>query len=445
LLGSRLVLPTPGNRMYRVTKFLVISLSSALSVLFVLGTVMARQTSPEDVYRHFAVYTEVLTRIKSEYVEEPDMEGVTLGALHGLLESIDPFASYLNEEQYQKYLDEQKVERAGVGLVLSRKIGYVSVVDSIPGSPADKAGLTTGDLIETIDGVATRDMPLAYAEMLLRGEPGSEVKLSVLRVRLSTDPVEVHLVRAPIQYPPVTSQIVNGDIGYVKVRSLETGKAAEVARHLKKLKAAGAKKILLDLRRAAAGNPEEGLALADLFLDEGLMAYVQGQKVPKKEYRARRETTVSRDPLVVVINRGTANGAEVAAAALLANKRCEVVGEPSYGDAAIRRAVPLRDGGAVILSVAKYHAPNGDAIQDKRVKPSVVSIAQERFPEQPEGEQPRIERAPDLPVHEDPMLQKAIEVLTKGVSGQVASRGSSAERRRDGNWLGPLGIPRPPL
>ncbi len=431
--------------MYRVTKFSVIFLSSALILLFLLGSVLARQTNPADVYRHFAVYTEVLTRIKSDYVEEPDMQGVTLGALHGLLESIDPFASYLNKEQYEKYLDEQKVERAGVGLILSRKIGYVGVVDSIVGSPADRAGLTTGDLIETIDGVATRDMPLAYAEMLLRGEPGSEVTLSILRVRLSTDPVEVHLVREPIRYPPVASQIVGGNIGYIKVRSLEKGKAAEVARHLRKLQAEGARKILLDLRRAAAGDPEEGLALADLFLDEGLMAYVEGQKIPKKEFRASRETTVSRAPLVVVVNRGTANGAEVAAAALLGNKRCEVVGEQTYGDAAIRRAVPLRGGGAVILSVAKYHSPSGEPIQDKRVKPSVPLIAQDRYPEQVEGEKPTIERLPDLPVDRDPLLEKAIEVLKKGAGGKVASRGSSGGHARDGNWLGPERLPQPRL
>ncbi len=429
--------------MYRVTKFLVIFLSSALIFLFLLGSVLARQTNPEDVYRHFAVYTEVLTRIKSEYVEEPDMEGVTLGALHGLLESIDPFASYLNKEQYQKYLEEQKVERADVGLILSRKIGYVSVVDSIEGSPADKAGLTTGDLIETIDGVATRDMPLAYAEMLLRGAPGSEVALSILRVRLTTDPVEVHLLREPIRYPPVTSQIVRGDIGYVKVRSVEKGKAAEVASHLRKLEADGARKILLDLRRAAAGDPEEGLALADLFLDEGLMAYVEGQKIPRREFRASRETTVSRAPLVVVINRGTANGAEVAAAALLENKRCEVVGEQSYGDAAIRKAVPLRGGGAVILSVAKFHSPSGQPIQNKRVKPSVPIIAPERFPERAEGEKPTIERLPDLPIEEDPLLEKALEVLTKGKGGDMAARGS--DEGRDGNWLGPERLPRPRL
>ncbi len=430
--------------MYRATKFLVIFLSSALIFLFLLGSVLARQTNPEDVYRHFAVYTEVLTRIKSEYVEEPDMKGVTLGALHGLLESIDPFASYLNEEQYKKYLEERKAERADVGLILSRKIGYVSVVDSIVGSPADEAGLTTGDLIETIDGVATRDMPLAYAEMLLRGEPGSEVELSVLRVRWSAEPIQVHLMREPIQYPAVASQMIESGIGYIKVRSLEKGKAAEVARHLKKLEAEGAQKILLDLRRAAAGDPAEGLALADLFLDDGLMAYVQGQKIPKKEYRASRERTVSRAPLVVVINRGTANGAEVAAAALLGNKRCEVVGEQSYGDAAIRQAVPLRGGGAVILSVAKYYSPSGEPIQDKRVKPTVPIIARERFPDRTEGEKPTIERLPDLPVGEDSLLQKAIEVLKKGAGGDMASHKAPGEGS-DGNWLGPESLPRPRL
>jgi Periplasmic protease len=157
-------------------KFVVVTSSTILVVLLLLGAGLGRSASPEDAYRHLAVYTEVLSRIKSEYVEEPDIKNVTLGAVNGLLESIDPYASYLNADQYKQYLKAQDTKKASVGLVLSKKFGYVGVVDSIPGTAAAKAGLNTGDMLESINGVATRDMPLAYAELLMNGEAGTTWK-----------------------------------------------------------------------------------------------------------------------------------------------------------------------------------------------------------------------------------------------------------------------------
>jgi carboxyl-terminal processing protease len=429
------------NHMNRLVKSLVVTASLGLVCALLLGTVLADNKDPQDVYRHFAVYTEVLTRIKSEYVEKPDMQDVTLGALNGLLESIDPYASYLNEEQFRQYEKDSKGKKADVGLILSRKVGYVSVVDAIPGSPAAEAGVTTGDMIETIDGVATRDMPLAYAEMLLGGRPGSEVELSVLRVRQGAEPQALKLERAARMYPPVRIQMLPGKIGHIRVESLETGKTASIAKNLKKLTDQGAEKIILDLRRAAYGDPREGLALADLFVDDGLMAYLEGQKVLRQDFSATPQATVSKLPMVTVINRGTAQGAEVAASALLEDKRCEVVGERSYGDAAMRKAVKLQDGGAVILSVAKYHTGAGKAIQDEGVTPSVVSIAREAQPE-PGSEPTGIIPRPELSVDDDTILQKAIEVLTEGVPEEVAANPVGGGTR--GESLSPLGTPLPP-
>lgn len=428
------------NLMNRLAKLLIVIVSAGMVLFLVLGSVLGRSTTPEDIYRHFAVYTEVLTRIKSEYVEEPNMKDVTLGALNGLLESIDPYASYLDEDQYKQYLKVTKDAPAGLGLVLSRKVGYVSVVDAVPGSPADKAGLTTGDMIETIDGVATRGMPLAYAEMLLRGKKGTEVELTILRVRQSAEPQKMTLVRDTISNPPVRTQMLPGNVAHIRVESLEAGKAAKIKEQLVRLQKNGAKKILLDLRGAASGSPEEGIALADLFLDKGLLGYLEGQKVAKQEFRATPESTITAADMVVVINRGTASGAEVAAAALLGNGRCEVVGERSYGDAAMRKPVRLNDGGAVILSVAKYHSPEGKAIQDTGVTPSVVSIADDPAPPE-EGEEFKIQPTPELPVADDTILQKALEVLAKGKQVQEVAREKPLEEAEP-NVMTPLGIPR---
>lgn len=423
--------------MNRLVKLLIVGTSACLVLFLLLGTVLGRDPKPEDVYRHFAVYTEVLSRIKSEYVEEPDMKDVTHGALNGLLESIDPYASYLTADQFKQYQKDQRTQKAGLGMILSRKVGYVSVVELAPGSPADKAGLRTGDMLETINGVSTRDMPLAYAQMLLRGKAGTKVDLSVLRVSQDTKPQELTLIRAKRKYPPVTRELLAGNVGWIRVRSLERGKSAEVAKQVRKLVKKGATRLVLDLRRCAVGDPAEGLKVANLFLNHGEMGYLVGQKVPRQDFKANPETTVTDLPMVVLINRGTAGGAEVAAAALLELKRCEVVGERSYGDAALRRAVTLADGGAVILSVAKYHSPDGKAIQDTAVTPSVVAIAHE--PEQEDGaeEQPGIRPRPKRSIDQDTILQKGLEVLKKGAA-QVA-RGTNPPARTES--LTPLGVP----
>src|SRR5215831_7011790 len=164
-------------------KYFVVSTSTCLTLLLLVGSVIGRSASADDTYKHLGVFSDVVSRIKSEYVEEPDMKSVTLGALNGLLEAIDPFASYLNADQYKEYLKTKDVKKADIGLVLSKKFGYVGVVGAEPNSPAAKAGFTTGDMVESIKGIATRDMPLAYANMLMQGESNTPVDISVVRVR----------------------------------------------------------------------------------------------------------------------------------------------------------------------------------------------------------------------------------------------------------------------
>ncbi|MEJ7606477.1 MAG: S41 family peptidase [Bryobacteraceae bacterium] len=335
-------------------KFVVITSSTCLVVLLLLGAVMGKSASPEDAYRHLAVYTEVLSRIKSEYVEEPDIKNVTLGAMNGMLESIDPFSSYLSSEQYKQYLKNSDVKKANVGLSLSRRFGYVGVVNSVPGSAAARAGLSTGDVLESINGVATRDMPLAYAEMLLAGETGSDVDLSVLRAR-KPEPQKITLTRAAVRLPSVTSKLLSDGIGLIQAPAIDAAKVKDVASQIDQLQKQGAKKFILDLRSSGLGKPADGALLANLFIEKGLLTYVEGQKIARENTEADPASArFKSQPLVLLTNRGTANAAEVAAAALLDSKRAEIVGEPTYGDAAIRRAITMDDGSAVILSVAKH-------------------------------------------------------------------------------------------
>jgi carboxyl-terminal processing protease len=411
-------------------KYSVVSISAVLVALLLVGAMLGQspETSPADPYKHINVFTEVFAKIKGDYVEEPDMKNVTLGAINGLLVSMDPFASYLNAEQYKQYLKTKENPKAGVGLVMSRKYGYeIGVVDAVPGSPADKAGLSTGDIIEAINGISTRDMPLAYAEVLLHGEPGSTVELTILRLR-KPEPVKISLTRSVIAAPPLESKMLDPETGYIAVEDLSAGKSQAVAAAVKALEKQGMKQLVLDLRHAALTNPAEGVELASLFLEKGSIGSLSGQKVPKKTFQADPAKVVFTGPLVVLTNRGTTGAAEIAAAALQDNKRAQVVGEKTYGDAALRNPIQTEDGGAVLLAVAKYYSPSGKAIQDNSVVPGVaVTDVEPDALEEDDSEQPKKEAAPAKP-QEDLILKKGIEVL-KGANGtQVAAKSAEVKK-----------------
>lgn len=422
-------------------KILVASSSTCLVFVLLFGAMRGRSASPDDTYRHLAVYSEVLGHIKADYVEEPDMKSVTLGAVNGLLESIDPYASYLNADQYKQWLKAKDQHKAGVGLVLSKKFGYVGIVDAIPGGAGAKAGLGTTDVLETINGVATRDMPLAFAELLLEGEPGTTIEVGVLRFR-KPEPQKITLTRAAIEYPAVTAKMLPDQVGVITVQSLEGTRVKDVATKVEDLQKQGAKHLVLDLRHCATGAPETGTKLANLFLDKGLITYIEGQKVQRQDVSADAAADISRLPLAVIVNRGTAGGAEVAAAALLDDKRAEVVGERTYGDASVRKAITMDDGSAVILSVAKYYSPGGKAIQDNGVTPSVPVIETDQQATDDDGNPVTVE--PQQKPGEDLLLKRAIEVVTKGKSN-VASTAEPEKAKTPGTGNQPMVTPVRPL
>lgn len=399
------------------TKFVVVMSSTFLVALLLLGGVVSKGAPADDntsaangsVYRHLAVYSEVLSRIKSEYVEEPDMSSVTLGAMNGLLESIDPYASYLNAQQYKEYLKDYDTYRGDLGMVLAKKYGYVTVVSVVPGSPAAKVGLTTGDMIESIKGIATRDMPLAYARLLLKGQPGTTVDLSVLRRK--PEPQKLTMTREGVKYPPVESKLLPNEIGYIKIPSLSSDGVKQVASAVNELQKQGAKKLILDVRYSASGDPSDGIDLANLFLDKGLITYTQGQKSPRKDFNADPKKDITSLPLIVMTNHGTAAAAELAAGALQGEKRATLVGERTYGDASVLRPITMDDGSAIILSVAKYYTPDGKSIQDNGVTPENIVIEPEADAGGVDDDSDVTPAAPpSSKPAEDVTLQKAIEL-----------------------------------
>jgi carboxyl-terminal processing protease len=290
-------------------KALILSVSLVVVLFMVAGELVVRASDNNDgAYRQLSVYSEVLSRIRSEYVEEPNIPKVTDGALHGLLESLDANSSYLNPEQYKEYKEHKRDGKATIGAAISKRFGYAAVIAVVPGGPADKAGIEGSDIIESIEGQSTRDMSLAEIADKLSGVPGSTVPVSIVRARRA-EPQKITITREVVNFPPVSDKMLEDQIGYLKADILNKGKAQEIAGKIKTLQRDGAKKLILDLRDCGDGDEAEGVAVANLFLNHGTIAYLQGQKYPRQTFNADPAKAVTNLPLVVMVNRGTAGPA----------------------------------------------------------------------------------------------------------------------------------------
>jgi len=362
--------------MPKISKILLLAMSVVLVLTIFLGVNSSgvnAATEPQDgAYRQINVYSEVLRHIQTDYVEEPNINAVTNGALRGLLESLDADSSYLSPDDYKAYKAD-KGGKAQVGINVSKRFGYATVVSVVPGSPADKANLSDGDIIEAIGAQDTRDVSLAMIQLLLEGQPGSEVTISVIRPR-KTAPEKVSMTRVATPLPPVAETMYeNSSILYLKPGALDHEHVQEMETKLKGMQKAGNKKVLLDLRDVAAGDMMEATRLANFLLKSGTIATLEGQKVEKQTFVADASKAINTTaPVVVLVNRGTAGPAELVAAALMDNKRAELVGEKTFGEGAQQKTFELPDGAALILSVAKYESPSGKKLQDDGVTPEVL-------------------------------------------------------------------------
>ncbi len=352
----------------------------------------------DGAYRQMHIYAEVLKKIQTDYVPEPNINDVTSGALGGLLESLDTDSSYLSPEEYKIYKARPEMGTAQIGIIASRRYGYAVVVSVLPGSAADKQHLADGDVIESIGGQSTRDLSLAVLRLMLEGKPESAVTLSVVRP-LKADPDKLTLIRSIVAAPPlIEQQYEDASILYLKPGALTASRVDEIQA---RLKAAGPnRKVLLDLRDSSGGDEQQGLRLANFFVKEGTLATLEGQKFPRQSFTADPAKFLTGAPLAVLVNRGTYGPAELTAAAIEDLKRGDVVGERTFGEGSVQKTIELPDGAALLLTVAKYEGPNGKKIQDEAVTPTVLAgqtlEEQEENVPQPKG---------DLP------LTKAIELL----------------------------------
>lgn len=403
--------------MNRAARIALILVSAAISGYAGLGYVLG-QTHNDRAYKSLTVYSEVLQKIQMDYVDEPNMHQVTAGSLRGLLESLDPQSSYLTPREYAEYKQKQQNAGAGeTGLAISKRYGYIIVISVLPESPAEKASVHSGDIFESIGGFTTREMSIGQALNLLAGQPGSGIKVGVIR-RGKAQPQDVDIVRQKLAPVKIIAQKADPDILVLRIPSLDPGRADEIRARLLDAEKQGLHKVILDLRECGRGPVSEAIAVARLFISSGSLSTLRGQTVSMEVTNADPSKTVWKNPVSVLTDATTSGAAEVLASAIARNKRGDVVGERTFGLASEQKLITLDDGSALILTVANYYNAGGKAILEEGVLPTEV-VRAALADDNSDGDEDETTAAPqkDEPVvprpltPEDAIYRKALDLL----------------------------------
>jgi carboxyl-terminal processing protease len=352
------------------SRLLVFLFSTPLVVLAAVGGLLgASPKVPQQSFSHLRVFDDVVSLIMSSYVEPVDIDKVMDGAMRGLTDGLDASSAYLTPDEVKAAEGGAPLPPGDVGLVVTRQF-YLKIVGVRDGSPAARAGLRTGDFIRGIDGKPTREASAFAGARLLRGAPGSKVQLTILRGN-TTEPHAVDLVRETMKGDLVTGKRLPGGEGYVRVISFATGAAAAIRKQIDGLRQAGAPSVVIDVRGIADGPVEEGIAAARQFVKTGAIATLAGRGTDRTVTSAAAGDGAVTMPIVVLVSNGTANAAEVFAAALSGSQRAELVGEPTAGIAAVQHLVKLPENRGLWMTYARYLASDGKPIHERGVMPSV--------------------------------------------------------------------------
>jgi carboxyl-terminal processing protease len=387
------------------TKRILVIVSAVIFAYVTAGYVLGK-SQDSSAFRALTVYSEVMNYVQRDYVDDPNIKQVTNGSLHGLLDSLDPESSYLSPLEYTDYKEKTANKpKAEAGMAVTKRFGYIGVISVLPDSPAEKSGLRFGDILEKIAGFSTNQMAIEQAQVLLSGEPGAVVKLSVIR-RGKQEPQDMEITLGKLSAPKLVEDKLQGDIAYLRVPEFEIGASKQIRDDLVQFNKQGAHKLILDLRDCAIGDDAEGIATAQLFLSSGTITTLKGQTVTSVVSSADASKVVWTQPVTVLIGNSTAGPAEILAGAIGDNKRGDTIGDRTYGSASVQKLIPLDDGSALILTTANYYAPGNKEIPVDGVTPldpvlpGPSDVADDaNYPPAPSSSA------------DDPDVKKAIEVL----------------------------------
>ncbi|HEV8664081.1 MAG TPA: S41 family peptidase [Candidatus Methylomirabilis sp.] len=402
----------------------------------------------DEAYEKLKVFTEVLTLIQANYVEEVHSKDLVYGAIRGMLETLDPHSSFMPPEVYREMQVETQGSFGGLGIEITVRDRQLTVVSPIEGTPADQAGILTGDRIVKINGEPTKDMTLIEAVRKLRGPRGSQVTITIMREGF-TEGRDFAITREIIEVHSVRSFDLGDKIGYIRLGSFQEKTARDLERALEQFQSSGAQALVLDLRNNPGGLLSQAVQVADLFLKKGqLIVYTEGRaRNQDLRFSAEHTKNLPQVPMVLLVNGGSASASEIVAGALQDHKRAVILGTTTFGKGSVQTVIPLNDGSGLRLTTAKYFTPRGETIHGKGITPDILveppkPTVTAQAPPRPEGgpsprerkigeeegdtSQPLGRRAPDLKA--DIQLARAVDILKANLILDRGGTGTQASR-----------------
>ena len=413
--------------------------AGTLVLLVLTGGVQRGVTAVEDTYEKLKLFTEILSLIQSNYVDDVNTRDLIYGGVKGMLDTLDPHSAFMTPEAFKEMQVETQGSFGGLGIEITVKDRMLTVVAPIEGTPADRSGIQPGDRIVKIEGQPTKDMTLMDAVRKLRGPKGSKVTISILREG-SAEAMDITLVREMIEVHSVRSKDLGDGIFYVRLASFQEKSSKDMEKALEEAQKAGDTALILDLRNDPGGLLNQAVAVTDMFLDKGqLIVYTKGRiKNQDLRFTAEHSNGLPKWQMVVLVNGGSASASEIVAGALQDWKRAVLVGTKTFGKGSVQTVIPLSDGSGLRLTTAKYFTPSGRSIHGVGITPDIVveppkpEVTTQRQKDQKEeeaqrlstGERPREQRIGEqegegvqigrrdvVDLQKDVQLQRAIEIL----------------------------------
>ncbi len=344
-----------------------------LTIFFVSFVLTKTINSAEiDIYKKIDLFGEVLEKINKEYVDEIDQSEGMDSAINGLLQSLDPYSSYMSPEIFQEMQTETSGEFGGLGIEVSMEAGVVKVITPIDDTPASKAGIKAGDYIVKINNTQVQGKTLSEAVDLMRGLVGSSIELTVRR-RGVKKALTFNIKREIIEVQSVKSDLINDSIGYIRLTSFNDNSSEQIKKQIEKLKKnKNVNSFILDLRNNPGGLLSQAIKISDFFLENGEIVSTKSRKKSEnRKWFAKKGDIIQGKTIIVLINYGSASASEIVAGALKDHKRAIILGENSYGKGSVQSIIPLKNKGAIRLTVAKYYLPSGKSISKVGVRPDI--------------------------------------------------------------------------
>ena len=344
-------------------------------ILILLTIFFARESNAnqtDNLYKKLDLFSDVLETLNNEYVDPVDENKVLDAAINGMLQSLDPYSSYMSPENFRNMNAETKGEFGGLGIEITMQAGLVKVISPIEGTPADKAGIKAGDFIIRINDTQVKGLNLFEAVSMMRGKVGTKINLVIRRENVD-DELKFTLTRGIIKIREVSAEVKLNSIGYIRLRAFNQKSHNQLKEKIKSFKSKRLNGYILDLRNNPGGLLSQAIKISDMFLDSGEIVSTRGRdKTDIKIFNAKKGDMIDGLPLIVLINKGSASASEIVSGALKDHKRAIILGETSFGKGSVQSIIPLSNRGALRLTTAKYYLPSGSSISEVGVSPDIT-------------------------------------------------------------------------